>query len=142
MRPRPVRITSVPPSRASSSQFGGVPCSGSSLPSTNVAVTLSWRSISGMPAAAGALSALDTPGTTATSTPASRSASASSPPREATNGSPLFNRTTSRPARPNATNKALTSSCASARRPGISPTQRRSASGRASATTASADGRS
>ena len=114
MRPRPVRITIVPPTRAIASQSGGAPCSGSSLPSTTVHVTLSWRTISGMPAAAGAPSAADTPGTTRTATPAARSARASSPPREATNGSPLLSRTTARRSRPSSTSSALTSSWGSA----------------------------
>ena len=142
MRPRPVRITSVPPRRASASQSGGAPCSGSSLPSTTVSVTLSWRSMSGIPAAAGAASAAETPGTTRTAMPASRSALASSPPREATNGSPLFRRTTASRRRPRSTSSALTAACGRARCPGARPTQWRSAPAGASATTSSSDGRS
>ncbi len=44
-----------------------------------------------------------TPGTTSKATPASRSASASSPPRPKTNGSPPLRRTTLRPARARST---------------------------------------
>src|SRR5438093_1449866 len=53
-----------------------------------------------MPAAVGTAATELTPGTTSNGTPASASASASSPPRPNTNGSPPLSRTTSRPARP------------------------------------------
>ena len=52
-----------------------------------------------MPASAGAATADDTPGTTSNGMPARASASASSPPRPNTNGSPLLRRTTRRPRR-------------------------------------------
>ena len=52
-----------------------------------------------MPASAGAATAVDTPGTISNGTPARASASASSPPRPNTNGSPHLSRTTFRPRR-------------------------------------------
>ena len=56
---------------------------------------LAWpRMVTGMPAAAGPATAEVMPGTTDTSTPALRRASASSPPRPKTNGSPPLRRTT------------------------------------------------
>ena len=50
--------------------------------------------MTGIPAAAGTALSDETPGTTSNGTPASASASASSPPRPKTNGSPPFSRTT------------------------------------------------
>ena len=51
----------------------------------------------GCPLSAGPASALDRPGTTSKGTPARARASASSPPRPNTNGSPPFSRTTRSP---------------------------------------------
>ena len=56
------------------------------------------RWVTGIPASAGAATAELTPGMTSNGMPASTSASASSPPRPSTNGSPPFRRTTSWPA--------------------------------------------
>ena len=53
-----------------------------------------------MPAYAGAATPAVTPGTSSNGTPAAASASASSPPRPNTNGSPPLRRTTRLPARP------------------------------------------
>ncbi len=66
------------------------------------------RWVTGMPASAGAAVADVTPGTISNGTPASASASASSPPRPSTNGSPALSRTTRRPARASATIRSLT----------------------------------
>ena len=94
-RPAPMRITSVPPARASAGQSVSVlPLAGSSWPVTIVTWVLSPRWVTGMPAYAGAAIALVMPGTTSKGTPASMSASASSPPRPNTNGSPPLSRTT------------------------------------------------
>ena len=57
------------------------------------------RCVTGIPAYAGAAIADVTPGMTSNGTPAAASASASSPPRPKTNGSPPFSRTTRLPAR-------------------------------------------
>ena len=65
---------------------------------TTANVDATPRCVTGMPAAAGAAIAAVTPGTTSKGTPARAHASASSPPRPNTNGSPPFSRTTSRPA--------------------------------------------
>ena len=53
------------------------------------------RWVTGIPAYAAAAIALVIPGTTSNGTPARMQASASSPPRPNTNGSPPFRRTTS-----------------------------------------------
>src|SRR5690606_22095273 len=63
------------------------------------------------PSEAGAAMPLVTPGTTSNGTPAASSASASSPPRPKTNGSPPFSRQTLLPAWPRATRIRLISSC-------------------------------
>ena len=119
IRPRPVRITSVPPRRASAAQSGGSACSSSSLPSTTVrghrALAQHERDAGGRRRGergrdAGHDADLDRPPRAARR--------ASSPPREATNGSPLLSRTTSGCARPSSTSSALTSGWGSARRPG------------------------
>ena len=57
------------------------------------------RCVTGMDARPGAASAEETPGTISKATPACVSASASSPPRPKTNGSPPLSRTTRRPRR-------------------------------------------
>ena len=87
------------------------------------------RCVSGIPAAAGAATALVTPGTMSTGTPASAHAISSSPPRPNTNGSPPFSRTTSRPAEASRTSKAPISCWLIAWRPGSFPTYTRSARG-------------
>ena len=69
------------------------------------------RWVTGMPAQAGAATALLTPGTTSNGTPAATSASASSPPRPKTKGSPPLRRTTARPSSALRTSRALISSC-------------------------------
>ena len=61
------------------------------------AVSATSRCVTGINAAAGTAAIELTPGTTSNGMPASASASASSPPRPNTNGSPPFSRTTSRP---------------------------------------------
>ena len=63
-----------------------------------------------MPADSGTAAIDETPGTSSNGTPARTSASASSPPRPKTNGSPPFSRTTRRPRLPCATSSALMSS--------------------------------
>ncbi len=123
MWPTPIRITSVPPARASASQSTSLrPFAGSSCPVTIVTCVASPRCVTGMPAYAGAAIALVTPGTTSKSTPAASSASASSPPRPNTNGSPPFNRTMHAPVRPCSTSVALISSWLIVARPGALPT--------------------
>jgi hypothetical protein len=66
-----------------------------------------------MPAYAGPAIAELIPGTTSNGTPAAAKASASSPPRPKTNGSPPLSRTTRRPRRAWVINSALISSCGS-----------------------------
>src|SRR4051812_33211759 len=104
---------------------------GSSCAATKATADASSRWVTGMPAYAGAAMPAVTPGTTSNGTPAAASASASSPPRPNTNGSPPFSRTTRLPPRPSSTSSALISSCESAAAPGSLPTYRSSASGRA-----------
>ena len=96
-----MRTTSVPPARPSASQSTPTGAEASpTCPVTTVTEVASPRWVTGMPAAAGAAKAELTPGTTSYSTPAVRRASASSPPRPNTNGSPPLSRTTRRPDRP------------------------------------------
>ena len=73
---------------------------GSSWPVITANDDASARCVTGMPAYAGAAIADVTPGSTSNGTPAATSASASSPPRPKTNGSPPFSRTTRLPSRP------------------------------------------
>ena len=63
-----------------------------------------------------------TPGTTSKGTPAAASASASSPPRPNTNGSPPFRRTTLRPAPARSTIELSISDCGISGAPGRLPT--------------------
>ena len=98
--PMPIRTTSVPSSRPSASQSTPGSAGSPAWPGHHGHRGGHVRWVTGMPAAAGAAKAELTPGTTSTSTPARRSASASSPPRPKTNGSPPFRRTTRRPDRP------------------------------------------
>ena len=69
------------------------------------------RCVTGIPAAAGPAIADVMPGTTSNGMPAAASASASSPPRPNTNGSPPFNRTTERPARASRIKMRVISAC-------------------------------
>ena len=92
---RPCRSPACGPCRQgppSSARSG--PCTGPATKLTTLALS---RWVSGICAAAAAPSAALTPGTTSTGTPAARQASASSPPRPNTNGSPPLSRTTSLP---------------------------------------------
>ena len=104
--------TSVPGPLASASQSTVAPgCEGSRCAET---IATSWvmpRCVSGIPASAGTATALVTPGTTSNGTPAATQASASSPPRPKTYGSPPLSRTTRRPARACSTIVALICSC-------------------------------
>src|SRR5690606_14738772 len=89
MRTTSVAVRSRTPARA--------PASRPSCPLVTWKAATVPRCVSGMSASAGTLSALETPGTTSTGTPASRHATTSSPPRPYTNGSPPLRRTTCRP---------------------------------------------
>ena len=100
---------SRPSAAQSTSEFG---CPGGRCPETT---TNSWvrpRWVTGMPASAGTATALVTPGTTSTGTPAATHASSSSIPRPKTNGSPPLSRTTRRPASACSTSSELICSCA------------------------------
>ena len=135
-----MRITSVPPARASASQsVSTVSLAGSSWPVTTVKLVERPRWVTGIPAYAAAAIALVTPGTTSKDTPAAMHASASSPPRPKTKGSPPLSRTTAFPSRPCATSSALICSCVIAARPGALPTSMRAAV--AGASSSSAGGR-
>ena len=79
------------------------------------------RCVTGMPAYAGTATAELTPGTISNGMPASASASASSPPRPNTKGSPPLSRTTRRPRRAFATSSALISAWGSAWSPRALP---------------------
>ena len=109
----------MPPARASASQSTSVrPFAGSSWPVTTVKWVDTPRWVTGMPAYAAAPIALVMPGTTSNGIPAAASASASSPPRPNTKGSPPFSRTTVAPVAPRSTSTALISSWVSATAPG------------------------
>ena len=71
------------------------------------------RWVTGIPAAAGTAAIEETPGTISQATPAACRASASSPPRPKTNGSPPFSRTTSRPSWPESTSSSVTAAWSS-----------------------------
>ena len=75
-----------------------------------------------MPAYAGAAIPAVIPGTTSNGIPASRSTSASSPPRPNTNGSPPLSRTTVRSPVPYWTSSRSISSCGICGPPPILPT--------------------
>ncbi len=108
MRPAPMRITRVPPARASASQSTSARAlAGSSWPVTTVKWVDTPRWVTGMPAYAMAPMALVMPGTTSNGMPASARASASSPPRPNTNGSPPLSRTTDPARRPASTRTSL-----------------------------------
>ncbi len=98
--PMPMSTTSVPSRRPSTSQSTPVIDGSPACPVTTVTDVDTVRCVTGIPAAAGAANAELTPGTTSTSIPARRRASASSPPRPNTNGSPPFRRTTRTAAAP------------------------------------------
>src|SRR2546421_76076 len=85
-----------------------------------------------MPASAGTATALVTPGTTVTGTPAAVQASTSSPPRPNTYGSPPLSRTTNRPSRARVTRMRLLSSWARAGPSGLFEASTSSPSGRSS----------
>ena len=104
----PMRITSVPPTRARASQScAPVPSGSPSRPVTTVTDAATPRRTTGMPAEAGTPKADVTPGTTSQARPASASASTSSPPRPKRNGSPPFRRTTTADARPCSTSSRV-----------------------------------
>ena len=88
----PMRITRVPPARASASQSGAPAPSPPSAPPTRPVTTVTDeatpRWVTGMPAIAGAAKADVTPGTTSKGMPAAASAATSSPPRPKRKGSP------------------------------------------------------
>ncbi len=108
----PMRKTTVPWLVASLDQSKAVEgFSGSSCPVTIVSVDANVRCVTGIPAYAGAATAAVTPGTTSNSIPADARASASSPPRPKTNGSPPFNRTTTLPALARSISRRLIASC-------------------------------
>ena len=141
MRPAPMRITSVPPARGER-----VPVDvGAALRRVLVAgddgevrrqPAVRDRDARRRPAAP---IALVMPGTTSNGTPAAASASASSPPRPNTNGSPPLSRTTVAPVRPRSTSSALISSWVRSTRAGRlargRPARRRPARGRAARAT-------
>ena len=133
----PMSRTSVPSRRASVAQSGAVSCADRMV---------TWRAIprcvTGMPAAAGTASALVTPGTTSTGTPAARHASTSSPPRPSTNESPPLSRTTRWPARARSTRTALISVCVRVCACGDLPASMISTAGSSSASSARGASRS
>jgi hypothetical protein len=143
-RATPIRITIVPPTRATARQSTepSVPAAGSSCPVTMVMLVDECRSVTGMPAYAGTAMAEVMPGTTSNGTPAAASAAASSPPRANTNGSPPFSRTTVSPFRPRSTSRSLMSSWPRRTWPGALPTSMRSAAAGARSSSDSWDRRS
>ena len=142
VRAAPIRITSVVPAWARASQLSHRSDDGSWWAVTTVKPLETPRRVTGMPAAAGAATAEVTPGTTSVSTPAARSAEASSPPRPNTNGSPPLSRTTCSKRRPRSMRMALISSWEGLGAPGVFPTQMSSAHGGASSITAGSTSRS
>jgi len=133
--PTPIRKTSVPGVAASDAQSmalsGRV---GSSCPVTNVTCAAVPRWVTGMPAYAGTAWAELTPGTISKAMPAPASASASSPPRPNTKGSPPFSRTTVSSRPPTSTRRAFSRSWVIACSPGRLPAYTFSAASGASAT--------
>src|SRR5579859_6939532 len=123
----PINTTMVPRVAAIAPQLTDCLASDDAWPVTTVTACTSPRNVSGMPAAIGAASDEETPGTISKDTPASANASASSPPRANTNGSPPFSRTTHSPARPRSTSIALMSACGTGAEPRALPTSMRSA---------------
>ena len=107
----PMRITRVPPARASASQSGPSEPGGSpTRPVTTVTEDARPRWVTGIPTAAGTPKADVTPGTTSQGMPACASTSTSSPPRPKRNGSPPFSRTTTAERRPCSTSSRAISS--------------------------------
>ena len=82
--------------RARPSRAPSAPCRDPRARSRSATALAIPRCVTGMPAYAAAATPAVTPGTTSKAIPAARSASASSPPRPNTNGSPPFRRTTLR----------------------------------------------
>ena len=127
--------TIVPPTWASERQ--STSCSPARRwPVTTVNAADIPRWVTGMPAAAGAATDDVMPGTTSNGTPAACRASASSPPRPNTNGSPPLSRTTRLPWRPSSTSRAEIISWGIGR-PGRLPTSISSAVGATIASTPS-----
>jgi hypothetical protein len=105
-RSTPIRNTAVG-TRAATTQSTGPSVASSASCAVNTANAVEApRCVTGMPATPGTPIDEVTPGTTSNGTPASASASISSPPRPNTNGSPPLRRTTVRPARACATSWA------------------------------------
>jgi hypothetical protein len=100
------------------------------------------RCVTGMPAAAGPAKADVTPGTISNGILALESASASSPPRPNTNGSPPLRRTTLRPARARRRSSVLISPCVIAWRRALLPAKIRSAPSGANASSSGETSRS
>ena len=97
--PMAIRITRVSTAVASFLQSVASPSfAGSSCPVSTAKEEAMPRWVTGIPAYAGTAMAELTPGTTSKGMPALASASASSPPRPKTNGSPPLSLTTTRPA--------------------------------------------
>ena len=119
--PRPISTTTVADCGARLSSTGRY--ADAACPDTTTTAAARPRCVTGMPASAGAAIALLTPGTTSKGTPAAARASASSPPRPKTNGSPPFRRTTRRPRRAPRTIRRWIVSCDSLGRPARLPTE-------------------
>ncbi len=131
-RRTPMYTTSVPGNAASACQSSADSgFAGSSWPVTNATALAASRCVTGIPAYAGAATPAVTPGTTSNGMPAARSASASSPPRPNTNGSPPFSRTTVAPRRAVFEQQPLDLALRDRRPPPSLPAYSFSASGRA-----------
>ena len=116
----PISTTRVVPVRATAGQ--STPQAGSSgdlLPDTTVKPRAPPSAVSGNAARPGTATALVTPGTTSTGTPASRQACTSSNPCANTKGSPPCSRTTTLPSRARSTRAASISSRLSRRPLGV-----------------------
>ncbi len=96
----PMRMTRVPPARASAAQSGSPVPGSPTRPVTTVTDEARPRCVTGMPTEAGTPKADVTPGTTRHRIPALVSASVSSPPRPKRKGSPPLRRTTTCDRRP------------------------------------------
>ena len=119
-RPAAMSTTTVSAAVATLPRSTPPPCAVE--PVTTVKDRATPRCVTGIPAAAGAATAAETPGTISHGTPAPMHAASSSPPRPNTNGSPPFRRTTVAPPRARSTRIRSISSCGIARRPGSLPT--------------------
>ena len=113
-RESPIRITNVSRREAAcqSTRSPSAQC-----PVTTATLAATFLCVTGIPADAGAASALETPGTTSQGMPASAHANTSSPPRPKTNGSPPFKRTTKLPRSACSTKSAVICSWLTGRRP-------------------------